>query len=264
MSKQIFFLAGLPRSGSTLLGSILSQNPKITVTPTSPILDLLCFTNESFNKLNSTYTFELESFSNSVYESLIRCYFNQFKTSIIFDKHRGWPRNFIPAKKFINSNPKIICTYRPISEIITSYIKLIINNKQKDNFVDNHLREKNIPVTIENRAKILWNNYISDPYESTIYGIKNNRENLFFVNYNDLIDNPFNVMNDVYKFLNIEGFDNYNFEKIDNACAETKDKAWGLDNLHNIRQKLEKTSDDPCKILGHYLTDYYDSFNLKV
>ena len=57
MTKKIFFLAGLPRSGSTVLGSILSQHPEIAVTPTSPLLDLLCYTNQAFNEVKQKYTY---------------------------------------------------------------------------------------------------------------------------------------------------------------------------------------------------------------
>jgi sulfotransferase len=261
--KQVFFLSGLPRSGSTLLGSILGQNPEISVTPTSPLLDLMCYTNESFQRLNANYTFDYEKTSDAIYESIINGYYNLFPNPIVIDKHRGWPRNLVPVKKFITPNPKIICTIRPISEIITSYIKLINENNQKDNFVDESLRKKNIPISTENRAKVLWEEYISDPYQSTLFGIKNYRENLFFVEYNDLILNPLETINKINNFLNIKKYDNYNFENIINYCAETKDKAWGLENLHNIRKKLEKKSVEPSKILGDYLKNYYDNFNLK-
>ena len=39
--KTYFFLAGLPRAGTTLLGAILEQNPDIYVGATSPVLELL-------------------------------------------------------------------------------------------------------------------------------------------------------------------------------------------------------------------------------
>jgi len=264
MKKSIFFLSGLPRSGSTLLGSILGQNSKITVTPTSPLLDLLCLNNEAFSKLNSNYTFNVESVSNDVYGAIIDSYYNQFKTDIVFDKHRGWPRNIIPAKMFVSFNPKIICTVRPISEVITSYIKLIIINKQEDNFVDNTLRSKRLHISTENRAKVLWEEYISDPYQSTMYGIKNYSECLHLVNYDDLVQTPIETMKKIYDFIGLDEYKNYNFNNIDNVCAETKDKAWGLDNLHNIRSKLEKTSTNPKEILGEYLTNYYNKFNINI
>ena len=49
--KTFYFLAGLPRSGSTVLASILNQNPEVYVTPTSPMLDLLVKNQDTFWEL---------------------------------------------------------------------------------------------------------------------------------------------------------------------------------------------------------------------
>ena len=38
--KTYYFMSGLPRSGSTVLASILNQNPAVYVTPTSPMLNV--------------------------------------------------------------------------------------------------------------------------------------------------------------------------------------------------------------------------------
>ena len=40
-NKKIFFLAGFPRAGNTLLTSILNQNPDIGCTPNSVVLDIM-------------------------------------------------------------------------------------------------------------------------------------------------------------------------------------------------------------------------------
>lgn len=263
MKKTIFFLSGLPRSGSTLLGSILGQNPKITVTPTSPLLDLMCYTNESFQKLNSTYTFDYKTVSDNIYKGILENFYNNVNTEIVIDKHRGWPRNIVPINQYVTSDPKIICTYRNISEVITSYIVLIENDKSKINFIDEALKERHLSITTENRAKILWNNYISDPYESTVYGIKNCRKNIHFVSYNELTSNPKNCLSKIYKFLGIDDY-LHEFDNIINFCGEDKDYAWGVNGLHDIRSKLEKKSVDPVKVLGSYLAGYYDQFNLNI
>ena len=39
--KQLFFLVALPRSGNTLFGSIMNQNPNIAVTPNSITLEIM-------------------------------------------------------------------------------------------------------------------------------------------------------------------------------------------------------------------------------
>lgn len=123
--KPIFFLSGLPRCGSTVLGSILAQSKAVSVTLTSPLLDLLAHFTNVFQKVGTEYTFDADGLSKDVFASLIASYYNQFETSIIIDKHRGWPRNIIPASFHLNANPKVICTIRPMSEIITSYLKIM-------------------------------------------------------------------------------------------------------------------------------------------
>lgn len=262
MNKSIYFLSGLPRSGSTLLGSLLGQNSNITVTPTSPLLDLMCYTNEAFQKLNNSYTFDYQKTSDAIYKGIIDNFYNLFSTPIIIDKHRGWPRNLLPVKQYITDDPRIICTYRPISEIITSYIVLINKNKDKTNFVDDHLNKLRLSITTENRAKILWENYISDPYQSTIYGIKNCKNNILFVSYDEINKEPKIILDKIYEFLNIKNFKDHYFENMKNYCGEEKDAAWGIEGLHDIRKNLGKQSVNPNQILGNYLTDYYNQFNL--
>ena len=262
MTKKIFFLAGLPRSGSTVLGSILSQHPEIAVTPTSPLLDLLCYTNQAFNEVKQKYTYDEEVVSKNVYTGLIESFYKNQEKPIIFDKHRGWTRNITPIKAFITDKPKIICTNRPISEVLASYIKLI-NKTEKSNFVDDTLRQKGLQLTLENRATCLWNQYINDPYNSMAFGLNEFRDCIHVVQYDDLISQPDQVMKNIYEFLEIESF-NHDFKNIINHCAEDKDSAWGLDNLHTIRPVLEKTSTPPNEILGEYLTYYYNQFDFKL
>lgn len=257
--KKIFFLSGLPRSGSTVLGSILGQHPEISVTPTSPLLDLLCFTNEAFNEINKKYTYDEPVVAKNVYTGLIESFYKNHEKPIIFDKHRGWARNIIPIKTYITDKPKIICTNRPISEVLASYIKLI--NKTNNNFVDDTLRKRGMQITLENRATCLWNEFVSDPYNSTAYGLREFRDYIHLVQYDDLISSPDQVMKNIYEFLEIDGFD-HDYKNIINYCAEDKDTAWGLDDLHTIRSVLEKTSTPPEEILGQFLTQYYDKFNL--
>lgn len=260
--KQLFFLSGLPRTLSTGLGSLLSQNPAVTVTPTSPMLDILCYANEAFEKINEKYTYDAKIVCANVYKGIVESFYKHFDTPIIIDKHRGHPRNINPLKTFVTPNPKIVCTVRPIPEIITSYIKLIENNNQSDNFIDNDLRKRNMHINTSNRAKCLWENYISDPYQSMAYGIKNHRENLHIVEYDSIINNPIETLKGIYKFLELPFFENHQFTNIKNTCAEEKDAAWGLENLHKIRPELKKTSTPPENILGPFLTDYYNQFNL--
>lgn len=258
--KNLYFLSGLPRSGSTLLGSILSQHPKLQATPTSPLADLLCWIDDGFSKLDLQYTYDKEQITYNTYSSILSNFYNHFEKPCILDKHRGWCKNVPSIEKFLQQKPKIIATNRRISEVLASYIILLEKN-QTDNFVDAHLRREGKPITTDNRIECLWRNYVSDPYESLVYGLRHNPQNIHLVDYNDLTQNPEETISKIYEFLEIEPH-NHDFSSILNTCAEDKDDAWGIENLHKIRSKLQRTSPPPEEIIGEDNVKLYDLFNI--
>jgi len=259
--KTLFFLSGLPRSGSTLLGSILSQHPKLQATPTSPLADLLCWIDEGFSKLDLQYTYDKQQIQYNTYNSILENFYNHIEKPCILDKHRGWCKNVPSIEKFLHQTPKIIATNRRISEVLASYILLIRRNNEADNFVDAHLRREGKEINTDNRIECLWKNYVCDPYESLVYGLTHNRSNIHLVDYNDLIQKPERELNKIYEFLGIE-YHSHDFLDILNTCKEEKDHEWGIDNLHQIRSKLQRTSPPPEEVIGEENTKLYDKFNI--
>lgn len=261
--NKLFFLSGLPRSGSTLLGSILSQHPEIQVTPTSPLSDLLCLTDENFTKFDVQYTYDKENITKNIYSSILNNFYSHIEKPYVIDKHRAWPRNVFPLKKFLSYTPKIIATNRRISEVVTSYISLIEKNKTENNFVDQMLMSQGKTISIDNRVECLWRDYISDPYQSMVYGLKNYSENIHIVDYNEFIENPQEELNKIYFFLEIDGY-SHNFDNIYNWCKEDKDAAWGIEGLHDIRPKLGRTNRPPEEVIGEENTRMLDNFNIQI
>jgi sulfotransferase len=256
--KQLFFLSGIARSGSTLLGSILNQNPDIYVTPTSPLMDIFCLTEEIYNKMETQYTFNKGATLRNLQNSLADNFYDNINKPIIIDKHRGWPRNVKQIEQHITTNPKIICTYRPVAENICSFLKLIDNDP--NNSVDRELRVLGLPCDTYHRALKLWYNYSNDPYESLKYGLEHYRKNILIVNYDDIIDDIENQMHRIYNFLEIPEY-KHSYTTISNTCGEQKDDAWGFKNLHEIRNTITKTSNDPTKILGKDLLEFFNKFD---
>lgn len=259
--KTLFFLSGLPRSGSTLLGSILSQNPNIYCTPTSPLSDLLVMIDRNFFELNLHYTYQKEQIAHNTYSSILSNFYKHIEKPYVIDKHRAWCRNIGAVEAFTNKQPKVIATNRRIPEVISSYISLIQKNKDSENFVDNHLKKLNKEITTDNRVDLLWKEYISDPYESLVFGLKYHRNNIHLVDYQDLTDDPKEEMEKIYEFLDLPNFD-HDFQNILNTCAEEKDDAWGLKGLHDIRSSLKRTNSPPEEIIGVNNTILYDKFNI--
>jgi sulfotransferase len=256
--KNLFFLSGLARSGSTLLGSILNQNPDIHVSPTSPLMDLFCLTELDYRNMEIQYTYDKQSSVDNLHKVLASTFYQHIDKPYIIDKHRGWPKNVNQIKQYITNTPKIICTYRPVAENICSFLKLI--EKDPDNSVDKDLRERGLELNRYNRAMMLWYNYSSDPYESLKYGLENYRENILIVNYDDIVNDVENQLARIYNFLEIPEY-KHTFDNISNTCNEAKDIAWGFKGLHDIRSSISKTSNDPKIILGKDLFEFFTKFD---
>lgn len=255
---MIHFLSGLPRTGSTLLGSILNQDSRLLVTPTSPLYPLLVNVNECFNVLNIQYTFDPQVMDRT-YKGLIGSFYGNEKR-IIFDKHRGWPKHVEAIKQFINPEPRIICTVRPIVEILTSYI--VLADRDPDNFIDTHLRKEEKSITNENRALLLWTTYLKTSYDSLVSGLKTHAEYILLIQYDELITNPDKAIDNIYDFCGISRC-SHHYNSIENTCSESKDEGWGMKNLHTIRPKLQRQSADPLNYLPHAAIDYFSQFDVR-
>jgi sulfotransferase len=256
--QQLFFLSGIARSGSTLLGSMLNQNPDIYVSPTSPLMDIFCLTELAYDKLAVQYTYDKKTSIDDLHRVLAPTFYKHIDKPYVFDKHRGWPKNIPQIKTYVDENPKVVCTYRPIADSICSFLKLISNDP--NNSVDQDLRKRGLDCNTYNRAMMLWYNYASDPYHSLQYGLANHRKNILVVEYDDIINNPQNELDRVYDFLGIPKFQ-HTFDNIVNTCAETKDEMWGFKDLHEIRPSISKTSNDPKVVLGRELMDFFKKFD---
>ena len=260
-SNRIHFLSGLPRTGSTLLGSLLNQNPSIYVSPTSPLYSLLVNANEHLNLLGLQYTFDQKGIGDKLYRATVDAFYPpEREFPIVFDKHRGWPKHVDAIRDYVDPQPRIVCTVRPIAEILTSYITLA--DRDQENFIDAHLKRDGQAVTNEARAYLLWTQYLKVPYECMTIGLKMHAEVLLLVEYDDLVFSPAETMRRVYEFCGMEPFD-HDFDDIENTCEEAKDDAWGLKNLHKIRATISKQSVDPLCHLPQVAIDYFSQFDLR-
>ena len=133
----MYFLSGLPRSGSTLLGTLLSQRPNFKVSATSSLIDIMGSVAITWENLPQTKSGDnsmdgLYPLLKVIYEK----YYNDFDGTII-DKSRGWPDPAIikTMKKVLGHRPKIIATVRPIAECLASFMKISNSNLSPEEFV---------------------------------------------------------------------------------------------------------------------------------
>jgi len=259
MNKTYHFMAGLPRSGSTLLKSILDQNPNIHANPVSPVMELMYHTEEYLKQSEQYLGYPKPKSAYKIISSYIENYYFDREEPVIIDHCRAWSNNIERIKTYITPNPKIICPVRDIAEILTSFITLVHRNDDQVSFIDQHLIEKGVTVDDDNRCQYLMSD--DGIVEQALWAqsqafIKNDTRHLLMVEYDDLVNNPDETMRKIYEFLEMDYY-NHNFKNVENNHRENDDQ-WYLKDMHYVRKEVKKTSKKPEDVLSPYILNKYN------
>lgn len=262
MDKTYHFLAGLPRSGNTLLSAILNQNPEIHSTPLSPLPTLLwgfasaCDDMEAFNR-NVENQIKVEIFLSSFVDN----FHKEVDKPVIIDREKVWgtPANLDMIKKYITPTPKIIFTVRDILQILASFVKMDAEYLKKDSqkvgyFISNYRSPKDLIC----EHLMALNGDIDKGLLSLASAFYPENAGVFhIVEYNDLISEPDKTMSKIYNFLEMPEY-KHNFNKIV-KIEKDNDESLGLPkNLHTIRKSLSKSSTS-LDVLSDYIKHKYSN-----
>jgi len=232
-NKKIFFLAGFPRAGNTLLTSILNQNPDICCTANSITLEIM----KELFLLKSTDVFQNfpdEQSLNNVMDEVYNLYYKHWHYKYILDRGpAGTSSNLMVLKKHFKKEIKIIFLVRPILEVLASWISWA--NKTPDNFIKKSaknptdachwLMRKESQITKE---LLCMQNLLKSE----------NKHHVHFVDYKELVGKPHQTIKGIYKFLGVPPF-KHRFIDLDQVIANGisyNDKVLG-EGLHTIKTK---------------------------
>jgi sulfotransferase len=124
MNKTYHFLAGLPRSGNTLLSAILNQNPDIYSTPLSPLPTFMWeFANSAGNMEQTNRNTENQIKAEIFLSSFMDNYYKEVEKPVVIDREKAWgtPANLNIIKQYITPTPKIIFTDRKSTRLNSSH-----------------------------------------------------------------------------------------------------------------------------------------------
>lgn len=263
---KYFFLSGLPRSGNTLLSSILNQNPDIKVSSNSFLCEHLYQTAMFF--YNDKYkNFPDQKSLDNLIASSFDSYYKDWNAKYIIDRGPwGTPINLHLLQKYITHDIKIICTVRDIVEIISSFIRISKNKLKKELEIEiqNGLR---FNESYKSELELLCE-VISRPngqLEQFMFSLKNllkeeNKKYLHIVEYKKLITSTEETIDEIYNFLNIPKF-NHNYRKISQFNVNQikyNDNVFESD-LHIIKQTIEPPNYKPEDILPKFLIEKYSN-----
>jgi hypothetical protein len=258
--KKYYFLVSLPRSGNTLLGSILNQNKKISVTANSIVPEILWQLNMIKNTSLLFKNFPDEKSYSNIINKVFELYYKDWNSEIIIDRSRwGSDANIDLLNKYCPNKPKFIILVRPIEEVLASFIKWSEENPY--NFINSESPIK----TIEGKCDFLMSPELQIVQEySSIYNImkKYTEDDYILITYDDLVNNTEYEIKKIYDFLNMENY-NHRFFNIDEFSVNGyfyNDLIVG-NNLHKVNKNIKKNEYSIYKYLPKHVIEKYSNLN---
>lgn len=248
MEKEIFFVNGMPRSGSTLFCNILAQNPDFHVTPTSGLSELVTGIHQFWKTNSIIKASEPQSKQLRIIKDLFQSYHTDTDRPIVFNKSRGWAGNIELVELALEREVKILTTIRNLPAIISSMEKLY--RKEIKNIESPMMRSPEMS-TLEGRVNswVNANGLIGGTFNSIQDAFhRGHRHKFLFIDYDDLTKTPEKIMKSVYTFLE-KPYYSHDFKNIQQYTVEN-DAEHGFTDLHTIRPELKPQLDDSRSILG--------------
>lgn len=237
--KTFYYLAGLPRTGSTLLTSLLYQNPKIHTEGASALCGTLW---ANVNELENNHHLKATKRTpDSVISKIPENYYADVKREVVIDKCFTWTLdgNIQTLQKYIGK-PKFIIMERPLESIIHSFMKLMKKdgNGMFQYDIDNNV-SLNLSLREQRRQAVLAKNGVLDTALQAYNTAKKHPDQTMFhyVSYEKLVTKPKETLNGIYDFLEMERYE-HNFNEIKNTNREL-DSIWGLPSMHKVKSKIK-------------------------
>jgi sulfotransferase len=259
--KKYFFMAGLPRSGSTLLASILNQNPDIYVSAQSPLPNML---GAAYNQYQSKENLDSSRFDDiyNVVDNTIPLFYEKHPEKYIIDKNFSWlePHPYVILENHLKNDIKVICPVRDILHILASWNKLCENDKSNEYDKLIVKKDKSKRPIADKRADFFMN------YADQENGIKSGieslkrvlypqfRDSILLVDYDDLVSDTKGIIDKVYDFLGIEHFTH---TLTDMETTHEYANVWGVKGHHDIKPDIEKDEYDLTNIFSRGIISKY-------
>jgi len=232
MTDRVFhFIAGLPRSGSTLTAALLRQNPRFHAGMASPIASLLegmIAQVSAGSELASTVTPEQRArLLRGVFDS----YYAELDAPVIFDSNRAWTAN-LPALMHVFPNAKVVCLVRNVAWIMDSFERQVRSHPFEHTRLYSGPGERS---TVYTRVEALAGatRIVGYPWHALREACYSEyADRLILLDYDILVRRPADVMKLLYDFLDEDPFE-HDFETVEYDAPEF-DQGLGTPGLHKV------------------------------
>jgi len=252
--KEIFFINGMPRSGSTLFCNILAQNPAFHVTATSGLPDIIHGIQSLWKNNPVIKAAEPSDKQLVLIRDLFQSYHLDNDRPIVFNKSRAWAGMIELVENALDRPIKIISTTRKLTSVLASLEKLY---RREIKCASSLMQPGPQMGTIEGRVNT-WaatDGIVGETYNALFDAcIRGHKDKFHFIDYDDLTHTPDTIIRKVYKFLDKPYF-KHNFNNVEQYTQEN-DAEHGFADLHTIRPVIEPQEDDSEQILGPMYEQY--------
>ena len=233
--KQYYFISGLPRSGSTLLTSILNQNPNFYSNISNP---LARFVRSIITESHAGPGYHLQCPEPKRFEliqNLIETYHSDIPQQVCFNTNRGWT-SLLPILEKTHPDTKVICCVRDIRWVLDSFENLFRNNPfQLSKMYSDQEAES---VYTRAYASMSPGHTVRFAYDSLKEAITGPQKHMIMLlEYEQLAKNPEQTMKALYNFID-QPYYKHDFNNVECSYDEYDQDA-GINGLHNIRKKVQ-------------------------
>jgi sulfotransferase len=234
MSKQFHFISGLPRSGSTLLSTILNQNPTFNASISGPLARFVrAIISESSSQGGYKYQCPPEMRKKLIY-GIFDNYCDTKGKEVYFDTNRGWSL-LTPLLKDLYPQSKMILCVRSLPWILDSFETLVRKNFLSTTTMFAPAEN----VNVYSRAHTLMRpdktlGFAFDGVKQAIYSTE--KSSIYIMEYDNLARSPEKTMKEIYNFIGKPYF-NHNFDNVECSYDEF-DSEIQLTGLHTTRKKV--------------------------
>jgi len=261
MSKNIHFVSGLPRAGSTLLMNLLAQNHLVHSTATSGLHEI-GYIARQFHQTEEFKTIPNPKDGETLFYDYVKggCEnaFNRLTDRpIVADKSRSWVGH-LDMLFAIWPDAKVLVPVRDMRGILSSFEK----KWQAHPFPITGVEKSNPQnwTTVEKRAQAwLQMPPLGIAVERVSDAVRRHQSKLHFVQFKELAENPSAAMLKIWNYLEMEPVI-HDFENVEQYTSE-HELGWPYGD-HATRAKVATVKPDWHDVLGKPLSDEISkSFN---
>lgn len=248
---MIYFISGLPRAGSTLLASLLRQNPDIHAHVQSPLGQIITTTQGCFSQYsNESAGFLTRAQRVAILRGIFSNYYMGYP-SVVFDNNRRWTAHLDLLDELFPGT-RVICCVRPLPDIVASFERLFMRDPTQ---ISTILSTTNSTLSGRVGHLMAHDNVLGFAYNcfrDAYFGPRRNM--LLILEFEHLVANPIKALKDLHNALELPWFTGYDIQNVVSPPGvEVFDRFLGTPGLHIVKSEVKPYPSQP--VLPQALAD---------